>query len=119
MRIKEQVTVGGRRLVFVGEFGKEVVHAVTDAITEIVADVAHSIQPGEKGILTVGGQSRHCGKGLLERMYQCAEIALVVVSELGTKAGSPLAIEHHQLCQAGGLAHCLFVKDNGLFGFGD
>ena len=100
-------------------FRKDIVHAVSDAIAEIVADIAYLIQPGEEGIPAVDGQCNRNGMGLLERMYQCVEVTLVIVSELAREPRRPLAIENHELCQATGFADGLLVIGNGLLGFGD
>ena len=48
---------------------KDIVHAVSDAIAEIVADVAYLIQPGVEGVPTVDGQCNRNGMGLLERTF--------------------------------------------------
>jgi len=59
------------------------------------------------------------GESLLVHAHECGEVVLVVHSDVARKPGRPLAIEDHQLCQAGRFANCLPVTGNGLLGFGD
>ena len=98
---------------------KDIVHALSNAIADIVADVAYLIQPGKEGVPAVDGQCNRDGMGLLERMYQGVEVTLVIVSVFATEPRRPLAIENHQFCQATGFADGLLVIGNGLLGFGD
>ena len=81
---------------------KKVVHVVSDAIAEIVADLAYSVQPRNQGIPAVIRQFIRNGESVLEHTYQGVEIALVVVAEVAAESDCPLAIENQQLCQARG-----------------
>jgi hypothetical protein len=74
---------------------KEGIHIVTDAIAELLADLAYSVQPGDQGVPSVGWQRICNGESLLEYAHQSGEVGFVFISDGATKPSSLLAVENH------------------------
>jgi len=104
----------GLTVLALGVLGEDGIHVVPDAVTALVTDAPDPIQSGDQCVASVGRQGVRGRQSLFKHSHQGIEVAFVLIAEVARKTGGLLAIEDHQLGQAGGVADGLLVIGNGL-----
>ena len=97
--------------------GEQGIHVIADAITEVVADEANAIQPGDQNIAIGRRQLADDLESLFEHADECIEERFVLIAEVVAESGGALAVEHHQFRQSRRIADCFSVSGDSLFGF--
>jgi hypothetical protein len=79
------------------EFGKQNIHVLANAITELTTDIPHLIEANKKPIPDVSVQAGRGFQPLLEHSHEGSQVSRVSMIYVLAESSSPLAVKDQQL----------------------
>jgi hypothetical protein len=91
------------------DFGKQNIHVLANAITELTTGTPHVLEPGKKIIPDFPVQADSGFQRLLEHSHEGIQVSRVSMVHFLTEASGALAVKDQQLSQTRGIAECFLV----------